>query len=94
MLEEAWAPEYTYIGVIVDTKTIQDLQVSLNTISTTCRHIIKNTFTRTVGAHARRHQMGYRRSAKVEDQAGGMVCIVHSTWRLTNVMFVVDHHHF
>ena len=43
MLEEAWAPEYTYIGVIVDTKTIQDLQVSLNTISTTCRYIIKNT---------------------------------------------------
>lgn len=28
VLEEAWAPEYTYIGVIVDMKTIQDLQVS------------------------------------------------------------------
>lgn len=27
VLEEAWAPEYTYIGIIVDTKTIQDLQV-------------------------------------------------------------------
>ncbi|GJE83969.1 beta and beta-prime subunits of DNA dependent RNA-polymerase [Phanerochaete sordida] len=29
VLEEAWAPEYTYIGVIVDMKTIQDLQLEL-----------------------------------------------------------------
>ena len=29
ILEEAWAPEYTYIGVIVDAKTIQDLQLEL-----------------------------------------------------------------
>ncbi|KAI0786519.1 beta and beta-prime subunits of DNA dependent RNA-polymerase [Abortiporus biennis] len=29
VLEEAWAPEYTYIGVIVDGKTIQDLQLEL-----------------------------------------------------------------
>ena len=29
VLEEAWAPEYTYIGVIVDEKTIQDLQLEL-----------------------------------------------------------------
>ncbi|KAI1788935.1 beta and beta-prime subunits of DNA dependent RNA-polymerase [Ganoderma leucocontextum] len=29
VLEEAWAPEYTYIGVIVDAKTIQDLQLEL-----------------------------------------------------------------
>ncbi|KAH9950127.1 beta and beta-prime subunits of DNA dependent RNA-polymerase [Amylocystis lapponica] len=29
VLEEAWAPEYTYIGVIVDLKTIQDLQLEL-----------------------------------------------------------------
>lgn len=29
VLEEAWAPEYTYIGVILDTKTIQDLQLEL-----------------------------------------------------------------
>jgi hypothetical protein len=28
VFEEAWAPEYTYIGVIVDTDTIQKLQVS------------------------------------------------------------------
>jgi DNA-directed RNA polymerase III subunit RPC1 len=28
VLEEAWAPEYTYIGVIVDTEAIQKLQVS------------------------------------------------------------------
>lgn len=27
ILEEAWAPEYTYIGIIVDVKTVQDLQV-------------------------------------------------------------------
>lgn len=27
VLEEAWAPEYTYIGIIVDMKTLQDLQV-------------------------------------------------------------------
>ncbi|OSX60618.1 hypothetical protein POSPLADRAFT_1148493 [Postia placenta MAD-698-R-SB12] len=29
VLEEAWAPEYTYIGIIVDMKTIQDLQLEL-----------------------------------------------------------------
>ncbi|TCD69172.1 hypothetical protein EIP91_008468 [Steccherinum ochraceum] len=29
ILEEAWAPEYTYIGVILDRKTIQDLQLEL-----------------------------------------------------------------
>ncbi|KAH8106355.1 beta and beta-prime subunits of DNA dependent RNA-polymerase [Cristinia sonorae] len=29
VLEEAWAPEYTYIGVILDRKTIQDLQLEL-----------------------------------------------------------------
>ena len=29
VLEEAWAPEYTYIGVIVDMKTVQDLQVCI-----------------------------------------------------------------
>ncbi|KAH9928960.1 beta and beta-prime subunits of DNA dependent RNA-polymerase [Fomitopsis serialis] len=29
VLEEAWAPEYTYIGIIVDTKTIQDLQLEM-----------------------------------------------------------------
>ncbi|CAL1713617.1 unnamed protein product [Somion occarium] len=28
-IEEAWAAEYTYIGIIVDTKTIQDLQLEL-----------------------------------------------------------------
>ncbi len=27
VLEEAWAPEYTYLGVIVDTDAIQKLQV-------------------------------------------------------------------
>jgi DNA-directed RNA polymerase III subunit RPC1 len=27
VLEEAWAPEYTYIGVIVDTEAINKLQV-------------------------------------------------------------------
>jgi DNA-directed RNA polymerase III subunit RPC1 len=26
-LEEAWAPEYTYIGIIVDVEAIQKLQV-------------------------------------------------------------------
>ena len=30
VLEEAWAPEYTYLGVIVDTKSIQKLQVGFN----------------------------------------------------------------
>ena len=34
VLEEAWAPEYTYIGVIVDEKTIQDLQVGPSQIWT------------------------------------------------------------
>ncbi|KAH9853367.1 beta and beta-prime subunits of DNA dependent RNA-polymerase [Lenzites betulinus] len=29
VLEEAWAPEYTYIGIIVDMKTLQDLQLEL-----------------------------------------------------------------
>lgn len=29
MLEEAWAPEYTYVGVIVDVQSIQKLQVHL-----------------------------------------------------------------
>ncbi|KZT66991.1 beta and beta-prime subunits of DNA dependent RNA-polymerase [Daedalea quercina L-15889] len=29
VLEEAWAPEYTYIGIIVDVKTIQDLQLEM-----------------------------------------------------------------
>ena len=33
MLEEAWAPEYTYIGVIVDEKTVQDLQVRVTFLS-------------------------------------------------------------
>ena len=28
VLEEAWAPEYTYIGIIVDVEAIQKLQVS------------------------------------------------------------------
>lgn len=28
VFEEAWAPEYTYIGVIIDMDTIQKLQVS------------------------------------------------------------------
>ena len=27
MLEEAWAPEYTYVGIIVDVQSIQKLQV-------------------------------------------------------------------
>jgi len=27
VLEEAWAPEYTYIGIIVDLEAIQKLQV-------------------------------------------------------------------
>ena len=27
VIEEAWAPEYTYIGVIIDTESIQKLQV-------------------------------------------------------------------
>ena len=27
VLEEAWAPEYTYIGIIVDTDGIRKLQV-------------------------------------------------------------------
>ena len=29
MLEEAWAPEYTYVGIIVDVQSIQKLQVRL-----------------------------------------------------------------
>lgn len=29
MLEEAWAPEYTYVGIIVDVQSIQKLQVHL-----------------------------------------------------------------
>ena len=28
VIEEAWAPEYTYIGIIIDTESIQKLQVS------------------------------------------------------------------
>ena len=28
VLEEAWAPEYTYIGIIVDMDAVQKLQVS------------------------------------------------------------------
>jgi hypothetical protein len=27
VLEEAWAPEYTYVGIIVDVQSIQKLQV-------------------------------------------------------------------
>ncbi len=27
VLEEAWAPEYTYIGIIVDMDAVQKLQV-------------------------------------------------------------------
>ena len=27
VLEEAWAPEYTYIGIIVDMNAVQKLQV-------------------------------------------------------------------
>ncbi|KIK07595.1 hypothetical protein K443DRAFT_86774 [Laccaria amethystina LaAM-08-1] len=30
VLEEAWAPEYTYIGIIVDVNAIQKLQLELN----------------------------------------------------------------
>ncbi|KAI0084185.1 beta and beta-prime subunits of DNA dependent RNA-polymerase [Irpex rosettiformis] len=30
VLEEAWAPEYTYIGIIIDMKTIQDLQLEMS----------------------------------------------------------------
>lgn len=34
MLEEAWAPEYTYVGIIVDVESIQKLQVrSLGDVS-------------------------------------------------------------
>ena len=33
MLEEAWAPEYTYVGVIVDVQSIQKLQVCLIDVS-------------------------------------------------------------
>lgn len=29
VLEEAWAPEYTYIGVLVDMEAIQKLQLEL-----------------------------------------------------------------
>lgn len=29
MLEEAWAPEYTYVGIIIDVQSIQKLQVRL-----------------------------------------------------------------
>jgi hypothetical protein len=29
VLEEAWAPEYTYIGIIIDTDAIQKLQVNI-----------------------------------------------------------------
>jgi hypothetical protein len=29
VIEEAWAPQYTYIGIIIDTNAIQKLQVCL-----------------------------------------------------------------
>lgn len=29
MLEEAWAPDYTYIGIIVDMRAIQKLQLEM-----------------------------------------------------------------
>lgn len=29
VIEEAWAPQYTYIGIILDTDAIQKLQVGL-----------------------------------------------------------------
>ena len=29
VLEEAWAPDYTYIGIIVDSDAIQKLQLEL-----------------------------------------------------------------
>ena len=32
VLEEAWAPEYTYIGIIVDMDAVQKLQVKAITI--------------------------------------------------------------
>lgn len=30
MIEEAWAAEYTYIGIIVDTEAIRKLQVRVS----------------------------------------------------------------
>lgn len=39
VFEEAWAPEYTYIGVIIDMDTIQKLQVSPLIYLSMCAHL-------------------------------------------------------
>ena len=57
VLEEAWAPEYTYIGIIVDMDAIKKLQVSVFLCSCVMRQTQGN---RIVGNDVGRHQMGDR----------------------------------
>lgn len=57
VLEEAWAPEYTYIGIIVDMDAIKKLQVSIFL----CIRVMYRTHrNRIVGNDVGRHQMGDR----------------------------------
>lgn len=64
MLEEAWAPEYTYIGVIVDTDAIQKLQVSF-LVSTVKYQYLYPWAART---HVGRSQVGHCQCEEAEDQ--------------------------
>lgn len=56
VLEEAWGSEYTYIGVIVDVKAIESLQVSIS-ITMAC---IRYQMDASARAYLRRDQVGYR----------------------------------
>lgn len=57
VLEEAWAPEYTYIGIIVDMDAIKKLQVSIFLCSCVMCRTHGN---RVVGNDVGRYQMGDR----------------------------------
>jgi hypothetical protein len=51
-MEEAWAPEYAYVGIILDMDAIEKLQVSCFDFHIECPHITP------ARANARRHKMG------------------------------------
>lgn len=64
MLEEAWAPEYTYIGIIVDMDSIRKLQVQ-NFIAP-----LPGPYLRFLArVDSRRNQMGHRIYQETQDKA-------------------------
>jgi hypothetical protein len=76
VLEEAWAPEYTYIGVIVDMVCIRKLQVGLSFYHFRVVYLISDE----ARVDVRRYKMGHNRGEEAEDQTRGLYCLLSRTY--------------